>query len=235
MKKSILFGAFTACALMFASCDFFGQAVQEGALGDAQVIVNAGDNGIDTLDFVSSVANAFVLEDQDNVKIGTIDLCANVDLEKSQLNFPFMGIQINDTNSGVFTIDEVLTVDRLRNFNFDTIAKLLRQPSTLNFIVLAENDTAWYLTESGNITVTEFPAVGYLVKGSFTNVNAYYFTKWDVDRLNDNMDAEIAAGTFSLTTYFHPVTMSGTFNSRRTTLADRLIEEAFFNRGLCNL
>ena len=238
MKKRIIFSALAACAILFSACDttIISDAIDEGFLGDADVVITGGGYyGNDTVHFESSIVNGFYLEDSMTSIVATIDFCANVDLVTAELAFPFLGFQINDTTSGVYQMSEILTVDRLRNFNFDSLAILLRQPCSYNLMVIAVSDTSWYVSNSGSLTVNSYPIVGLMMEGSFVNVGAYYFTQSDVERLNDNMDAELTAGTFDLTNYFHPVTINGTYSSRRTTIADNLIRDAFYNGGLSDL
>ena len=134
--------------------------------------------------------------------------------------------------AGSYNVDQVLTQELLYNFNFDTLAKIIRDPAGFNIVAIAVSDTAWYISNTGSIVLSNYPSVGHELEGSFNNVGAYYFTESDVDRLNEAIENGAA---FNMADYFHPVTITGTFTSRRANLIHSLIEEAFFKGGLCNL
>ena len=238
MKKRLFlgFGAVAvACVAFFASCEFgtVNTIIEEGLFGNANVTITDND-GSEYIAYQSSIIDHFVKVDDvtNQTHVAAIDFSANVDLSKGELTFPFMAYQITDTLTDSYTCDQILTQERLNNFNFDSIAALLRDPSGFNMLIIAVSDTAWYVSNSGSIVVSTFPSVGHEVQGSFNNVGAYYFTITDVDNLAVALDN---GAEFNLNQFFHPVTITGSFNSRRAAVIHDLVEEAFFNGGLCNL
>ena len=236
MKKVLFLGAAAALMMSLSSCDenFVIGGLEEGLLGNASVVIDGEGyyNGTDTVTFSSSLADIFGRETEDTIHFSTLSLCANVDLANENLSFPFLAYQLRDTTTGVYPMETILTTQRLRNFNFDSIVEVLMQPSGFNCVVIAVSDTAWYISNSGNLNVSDFPSVGHNLEGTFSNIGAYYFTISDVERINENMDAEIAAGTFSLDNYFHPVTINGQFSSRRYVIIHDLVQWAFTEGNL---
>lgn len=242
MKKNLLWGAAAALVLSFSSCDdpsLITQMVQEGLLGSAEITIS-GQNGYydnnETVNFSCAIMDSIqqvVIEEEnfDTNYVSTLSLFANYDLQKSELTFPFMGFQFTDTAAGTYTFSKVLTADRLRNFNFDTIADIVFNTSGFNVLLIAITDTSWYVSDGGSLIITEYPATGHNMKGRFENVDAYYFTKTDVERLEEHLDD--ANLDQLLNTYFHHAAISGEFTSRRyPTLIKKIIDEAYKNRGL---
>lgn len=239
MKKCLLWGAAVALVMSFASCDdpnFVTNVVQEGLLGSAEITI-VGQNGYyenETLNFSSTVTDRIdtivTIDGVDTMFSATLDLFANVDLQKSELTFPFMGFQVTGTEAGTYTMSHVLTAERLRNFNFDSIADLVFAPSGFNVLLVAISDTSWYISDGGSITITEYPATGHNMIGTLNNVQAYYFTESDVEALAEHLDDP----DFELSNYFHAVaTINGNFQSRVfPTLIQEIINEAYRQRGL---
>lgn len=243
MKKrllSLLAGVFAILSL--SSCEDLGiisDIIEEGLFGEATVYITNTDQDnnstVDTVKFASSVVDNFTIVDDasETSTIATIDFCAQVDLSNAALAFPFMAFQVSDTATGSYTVNEFLTTERLRNFNFDTLASIIRSPAGFNLVVIALSDTAWYISNSGAINISEFPAVGYTVKGTFNNVKAYYVTQSDIDRINDDMMN--TGQMIDLDGYLPQVTLTGSFSSRRTTIIHDLVQQAFYEGGLSNL
>lgn len=240
MKKSLLWGAAAALVLAFSSCDdpsIITQMAQEGLLGSAEITIT-GQNGYfnndTTLNFASTITDKFdtlvTRGEWDTTYVATLDLFANVDLNKSELTYPFMGFQVSDTVAGTYTLSHILTPERLRNFNFDTIADLVFAPSGFNVMLIAVSDTAWYVADGGTITITEYPTTGHNMKGTFNNVQAYYFTKTDVEAIEEHLDEP----NFNIADYFHnTAVISGDFKSRvYPSLVQKIIDEAYRQRGL---
>ena len=128
-------------------------------------------------------------------------------------------------------IENQAVIGSLRDFKFDSIADIFFNPSGLNVLLIAVSDTAWYISNGGTITITEYPGYGHNMKGTFNNVDAYYFTSSDVKRLNDNWD-DIQANGLVLSDYFEQATINGEFNSRRYAMIHDLIDAAYTHRGL---
>ena len=236
MKKSLLFSAVALLMMSLSSCDenLLIDAVEEGLLGSAEITIT-GQNGYysndTTIHFASTITDNIDTVIENQAVIGTIDIFANVNLREQALAFPFMGFQITDTTTGTYTLSNVLTADRLRDFKFDSIADIFFNPSGLNVLLIAVSDTAWYISNGGTITITEYPGYGHNMKGTFNNVDAYYFTSSDVKRLNDNWD-DIQANGLVLSDYFDQATINGEFNSRRYAMIHDLINAAYTQRGL---
>ena len=236
MKKSLLFSAVALLMMSLSSCDegLIIDAVEEGLLGSAEITIT-GQNGYysndTTIHFASTITDNIDTVIENQAVIGTIDIFANVNLREQALAFPFMGFQVSDTTTGTYTLSNVLTADRLRNFKFDSIADIFFNPSGLNVLLIAVSDTAWYISNGGTITITEYPGYGHNMKGTFNNVDAYYFTSSDVKRLNDNWD-DIQANGLVLSDYFEQATINGEFNSRRYAMIHDLIDAAYTHRGL---
>ncbi len=236
MKKSLLFSAVALLMMSLSSCDegLIIDAVEEGLLGSAEITIT-GQNGYysndTTIHFASTITDNIDTVIENQAVIGTIDIFANVNLREQALAFPFMGFQVSDTTTGTYTLSNVLTADRLRDFKFDSIADIFFNPSGLNVLLIAVSDTAWYISNGGTITITEYPGYGHNMKGTFNNVDAYYFTSSDVKRLNDNWD-DIQANGLVLSDYFDQATINGEFNSRRYAMIHDLIDAAYTHRGL---
>lgn len=236
MKKSLLFSAVALLMMSLSSCDegLIIDAVEEGLLGSAEITIT-GQNGYysndTTIHFASTITDNIDTVIENQAVIGTIDIFANVNLREQALAFPFMGFQVSDTTTGTYTLSNVLTADRLRDFKFDSIADIFFNPSGLNVLLIAVSDTAWYISNGGTITITEYPGYGHNIKGTFNNVDAYYFTSSDVKRLNDNWD-DIQANGLVLSDYFEQATINGEFNSRRYAMIHDLINAAYTQRGL---
>ncbi len=236
MKKSLLFSAVALLMMSLSSCDegLIIDAVEEGLLGSAEITIT-GQNGYysndTTIHFASTITDNIDTVIENQAVIGTIDIFANVNLREQALAFPFMGFQVSDTTTGTYTLSNVLTADRLRDFKFDSIADIFFNPSGLNVLLIAVSDTAWYISNGGTITITEYPGYGHNMKGTFNNVDAYYFTSSDVKRLNDNWD-DIQANGLVLSDYFEQATINGEFNSRRYAMIHDLIDAAYTHRGL---
>ncbi len=236
MKKGLLFSAVALLMMSLSSCDenLLIDAVEEGLLGSAEITIT-GQNGYysndTTIHFASTITDNIDTVIENQAIIGTIDIFANVNLREQALAFPFMGFQVSDTTTGTYTLSNVLTADRLRDFKFDSIADIFFNPSGLNVLLIAVSDTAWYISNGGTITITEYPGYGHNMKGTFNNVDAYYFTSSDVKRLNDNWD-DIQANGLVLSDYFEQATINGEFNSRRYAMIHDLINAAYTQRGL---
>lgn len=227
MKRNLLFGSMAAFAMLFSACEtdvsFNNDVVADGLLGNASMVVT-GDgyyNSGDTINFSSSITDVFVA---DNGLHATIAVCAHVDLMNADVvEYPFMGFQLNDTTTGVYSLDSLLTADRLLTFNADSLKALISAPCDYNFVVVAVSDTAWYMTTNGSITVSQYGTMGNDVVGTINNAGAYYFTEGDVERFKDDLESGI--DNLILFNYLHPVTISGSFTCRRAAVINRLMEE----------
>lgn len=234
-----------ALVLSLSACDeesiqTVNDALEAGLLGSAEITVT-GQNGFDAqnaeIEFASTIMDHFdtvvTVNGSDRAYVGTLDLFANVDLnaEGAKLRYPFMGFQFSDSVAGTYTLSEVLTPQRLRNFKFDSIADIVFQPSGFNVLVIAIDDTSWYVSKGGGeITITEYPTTGQNMRGTLNNVEVYYFTETDVEAIQEHLNEP----NFNLDNYFHNTAIvSGTFKSKSYPfLIRKIIDEAYKNRGL---
>lgn len=235
MKKHFFNGILAiSCLFSLSSCDgieFINSVIEDGLLGNSTVFITSDGDNVDTLAFTSSVSDDFSKTVDDITSVATIDLSANVDLTSNDLAFPFMAFQFADTTTGTYTLDHLITIERLYHFNFDTLSNILAGPSGTNLIVIAMSDTAWYISDAGTITVNTYPEVGFMMEGALNNVSAYYITQGDIDRLNDAIDNETIV---SPNDFIHPVTLNGSFSSRRAAIIHNLVNNAFTNGGMTN-
>lgn len=243
MKKLLLLGAAAALVFSLSSCDeeTIAQMVNAGLLGSAEITVT-GQNGFDAsaadeIEFASTITDNFdtvvTIHGENKAYIGTLDIFANVNLDAdgATLRYPFMGFQFSDTTTGSYTLSEVLTPERLRNYKFDTIADIIFRPSGCNVLVIAMSDTSWYVSKGGGeIVIDEYPTTGKNMKGSINNVEVYYFTESDVEAIQEHLDDP----DFNLDQYFTKTAIvNGTFKSKDYPyLIHKIIEEAYNNRGL---
>lgn len=246
MKKRTLFGCIILfAAMVFTSCDGFnlgpGTEDELGQLaGHSSLTItrNTSEGSVtDSLRFGSSIVDIFTFETVDtNLPTGysTIDISANVNLTESNVSlaFPFMYFRLNDTTTGTYQFDTILTLDMLANLNFDTLINILANPDGGNMILIAENDSCWYITYGGDFVVTEFPSVGGIVRANFTNVNAWYVTQSKVNELAQDIDNMNYSHLADVDYYFPRVTFTGSVESRRWAVIHRIFEEAFVNGGI---
>lgn len=243
MKKNLLWGAAAALVLSLSSCDstVITQMAQEGLLGSAEITIS-GQNGYynndTTLNFASTICDKLdtnvTVDGRDTTYSATLDLFANVDLNNGDLTFPFMGFQVSNIVTGTYEMSHILTPERLRNFNFDTLADLIFAHSGFNVMMIAVSDTSWYVADGGTITITEYPTTGHNMKGTFNNVQCYYFTKTDVEAIEEAIEEHLDDPNFNIADYFHnTAVINGEFKSRvYPTLVQKIIEEAYRQRGL---
>ena len=206
----------------------------EGLLGSATIVVDK-DGVSDTTKYTSSIVDAFSKIDSLETEYkASVGLCANVNLTESNasLQFPFMYFRLNDTVTGNYQFDTILSMDLLLNLNFETMSQILADPYGDNMILVAESDTAWYLSHAGSLTISQYPSVGHFVECSFNNVEAFYITQSGIDRFNTDINNMDFSHVNDLGYYFPNATISGNSSCRRTTIVSRLIKTAFEEGGL---
>ena len=164
----------------------------------------------------------------------TIDISANVTLDNANvpLEFPFMYYRLNDSVTGPYNFDTILTLDMLQNLNFDTLISILSNPDGGNMILIAQNDSCWYITYGGQMVVSSFPAVGHIVQASFSNVQAWYVTQSKVDELSNDINNMNYSHLSDVDYYFPRVTMSGNVSSRRWAVIHTIFDMAFSQGGI---
>lgn len=245
MKKRIFLASFAIFAVFaLTSCDEMNISIDDitgGELvGNASLVIshNGPDGTVaDSMNFKSSIADAFDLSEFDSSLIegfSTVAISANVNLTEADvsLEFPFMYYRINDTLSGSYAFDTILTLEMLHNLNFDTLINILANPDGGNMILIAENDSCWYITFGGSLVVTEYPTVGKLIKANLSNATAWYVTQSKVDELSADIDNMNMAHWNDLEYYFPRVTLSGNITSRRWTVTRTIFNAAFSEGGI---
>jgi hypothetical protein len=247
MKKITLFGVVVTMAMMMASCDdlnlnnlFSDDDVLGDIIGNATVVISRnGAEGpqTDSIRFISSITDVFdvtVGDMKSEQGASTIDISANVELNDAnvELEFPFMYFRLGDTVSGVYPMDTIVTLDLLQGLNFERLVDVLADPAGGNMVLIAENDSCWYITYSGNLTVAQYPTVGKLVEGTFNGIGAWYITQSKVNELNDDINNYNLAHIDDLEYYFPRVTLTGNFSSRRWALIHSIFDAAFTNGGI---
>lgn len=245
MKKVQLGFMFLAAAFALTSCDGIINTIEDinnnELVGKASVEVTRTVNGVttvvDSLSFTSSIVDALDVNLYDeNLPAGffTVDISANVDFNTSdvELQYPFMLYRIDDTTTKSYTMDNMLSVEMLQNLDLESIINVVATPDGPNMILIAVNDSCWYLSNGGELIVSEYPTVGNLVKANFSNINGRYITQRKVEELNNDIENNNFAHISDLDYYFPEVTLSGSITSRRWAITQTIYESAFINGGL---
>lgn len=245
MKKSTFFASFVLLALFaLTSCDEMNISVDDITGGElvgsaSLTVTHNGPNGIvtDSMNFRSSIADAFDLSKFDSTLVegySTVAISANVNLTDADVSlaFPFMYYRINDTLSGSYAFDTILTIEMLHNLNFDTLVNVLANPDGGNMILIAENDSCWYITFDGSLVVTEYPTVGHLINATVSNATAWYVTQSKVNELSADIDNMNYTHLGDLDYYFPRVTLSGNITSRRWAVTQTIFNAAFSQGGI---
>jgi len=239
MKKTIKVLVLAAVStLTFASCDELTEIASE-MFGSADLIINDPTGGsyyapdaagIDTVHFEAGISDVifktFNPSELDSTMTGidtvitihsAATVAANIDFSnENTLTYPYMAILIADSVAGNYNITPILTEENMLDFRFN---HYIKNPTESNLVAIAVSDTSWYLSHSGSITIAQYPAYGYMVSGSFNNVNAYYFTQSMIDEIADMIRNE---ETVDINTVLHPVVLSGSFECRRANVSQML-------------
>ena len=241
MKKRLFLGV----ALLFGffamtSCEDFnfnqnGFNIDEGLVGSASVVITSQGTDtttVDSLHFISSIVDAFNFSEFDSTLgegFSTIDISANINLNGSNvaLEFPFMYYRIDDTVAGTYAMDTILTLDLLQGLNYQTLKNVLASPEGGNMVLIALNDSCWYITYSGNLVVTQYPAIGHMVKANLDNIGAWYVSQSKINELNDDINNMNYSHLSNLDYYFPRVTLSGSVTSRRWDIIHTIFRKAF--------
>lgn len=238
MKKTIKVLVLAAIStLAFASCDELTEIASE-MFGSADLIINDPTGGsyyapdaagIDTVHFEAGISDVifetFSPSDLDSTiaydSVITIHsaatVAANIDFaNESALTYPYMAVLIADSVAGNYDITPILTQENMLDFRF---THYIKNPTESNLVAIAVSDTSWYLSHSGTITIEQYPTYGYMVSGSFNNVNAYYFTQSMLDEIADMIRNN---ETVDINTILHPVVLNGSFECRRANISQML-------------
>lgn len=244
MKKLFILCGFAISVFFIAtSCEGveIGETEAPDLVGNASIVltttVNDSTTVSDTVKFSSSIVDAFDVTLYDsNAAPGysTVDICANValDADDVELSFPFMYFRIDDTVTASYEMENILTLDLLQGLDFNKLVDVLANPNGPNMVLMAENDSCWYISFAGSIVVSEYPTVGHVVKCTMDNVRAWYVTQAKINELNDDIENMNFAHLTDLNYYFPLVTINGNINSRRWTLIHTIFNSAFSDGGI---
>lgn len=249
MKKTFLFlAAAVACMFGLTSCEGeqidLGQFSGQDVLGHINLVATNVQNGQpltegDTIALKSAMCNVsynfdtVYQGDSVNVNINGValfvgtasDIVAN---GTTEINFPLCGINLNDTVAKTYSVncpvDDFSALEFVHQENWNGLF-LSGSVDIENVFVLAVSEEDYFLGYQGSIVISEFSAVGGLVKGQINNVRAFYITKAQMEALWEMSDAQRAQ--ISPLTYFSTVTLNGEISSRRANMDDVLnsIEE----------
>lgn len=237
MKKFFLFGAIAATLLSFSACevdDIVNEVIESGIYGSASFDVTV-DGATQTLDFASNVTDSYNLEDSESELDATVAFCADVAINFQEggagLTFPYAAFQFSAQEAGTYQFSQLVNGKTLKDFCYDTVVNLLRRPSGVNLFVMGnvlenQNDTMWYVSESGNITVNNYPQMGGHMRGTVT-IQGICFTTKDIED-NKELIEEAFDNDENYDIHNFPFikscTISGNFDCMRTALVQDVIK-----------
>lgn len=245
MRKKVLFGCIIlSLAFAMTSCDGLNLNSifnpEEELVGNASIVITRNNDGViehDSIHFTSSLVDVFDFADVDSTLgegYSTIDISANVNLSEANVSlaFPFMYVRLDDSTAKSYTMDTILTIDLLNGLDFAKLVNVLANPDGGNMVLIAENDSCWYISHAGEFVVTRYPTVGNIVEGTFNNVEAWYVTQAKINELNDDIQNYNFAHLGDLNYYFPRVTINGNINSRRWSIIHSIFNTAFSQGGI---
>lgn len=240
MKKFTILGSFIVTALLaLTSCE--GLTFNSGedlineltGYANVQITRTVGEGTeTDSMKFSNSICDVFDFKSVDSTLsagYSTIGIGANVDLSVSnvELSFPFMYYRLNDSTTGAYNFDTILSMTMLQNFNYESLMDILGNPQGGNMVMIAENDSCWYITYEGQLVVTEFPSIGHLFKCDLNGAKALYVTQAKIDELTSDIENMNYTHMTEPDYYFPSVTLSGNITSRRWALIHNVFNTAF--------
>lgn len=238
MKKTFfLMAAAVACLFGMTSCEGedinLSQFTGQDVLGHITLTATNVQQGQpltegQTIELKSAMCNVkfdTVYEGEDvNVDAGALfvgtasDIIAN---GNTSINFPLCGINLRDTVAKNYVvscpIDNFDAFEYAKQENWNALL-ISNSVHLTNVIVLAMDEENYFLGYDGSINITEFSAVGGLVKGQINNMRAFYITKAQMEALWAMTEEE--RGAYTPVNYFQSVTLNGEISSRRANIAD---------------
>lgn len=229
MKKILLPFMAAGMLLGFTSCE----DMTGGLIGSATVIVESSNDddatvSRDTLSFSSSVCDVY----QDSLHSGPLSIAARIDLTEGAVDIqpPFMVFHMNDTLTGSYTCDSVSPTE------LATLADMLDEEmlNAKNFILVKTNDSTIIMSHAGQLSMTQFPTYGKLVKCDFDSVRCYVLTEMKLNELqqliSDANEGDVTAiarlSQLSLGDLFDEVVITGQASCRRMNITS-LISNVF--------
>lgn len=239
MKKRFLaIATALACAFGFSACegdDWKDLIEQTDLAGHVTLYVSNAQEGQmyqdgDSIRFKSAVSNVrfdTVIIDSlhrgYNITAGTLLVGTRdnaITHADEELQPPFLGINLRDTNTGVHRINcPIDKIDFFRYLYETNVESIILSGVNLgtmvgNLFAVAYDSTSYYIGYSGSINITEFGAQNSLVVGT-VNVNCIYITNTQLEELvNDEQYYDM-----DLSDHFPTVTFTGEISSRRADIA----------------
>ncbi len=239
MKKRVMaLATAVICAFGLASCDdeSLNNLIEQSDLaGHVTLYVSNAQEGQmyqdgDSIRFKSAVSNVrfdTVFIDSSHVgydltvgtlMVGTRD---NAITHAEDLQPPFLGINLRDTNTGVHRIS--CPIDKIEFFRYlyeSNIESVILSgvdfgPIIGNLFAVAYDEHCYYIGYSGAITINEFGVQNSLVTGT-VNVNAIFITDTELEELVNHEEDYIGV---DLSDHFPTVTFTGEISSRRADIA----------------
>lgn len=232
MKKTLL-SLFAVCTLLLAACDpaEFIEDLVDDLFGEAQITVIDG-TGSQTFEFSSGLVNTVT----DTAYAGTLLVAASIDLTVDEINlpYPYFGVTLNDTVAGTYAMDTLtlgMFADGTVNAN-----RILTAFKGRNFLIVAESDTSWYVSNGGMVEVDSYPALGAEMDGTVSGTdNAVYISQSRLNAAVDTVamrvvsyrmrhpaarqtDIDAYVNSMTIGEVFPTVTIGGTFTCRRMNI-----------------
>lgn len=239
MKKRFLaIATAVICAFGLASCEEDGWKdliEQTDLAGHATLYVSNAQEGQmyndgDSIRFKSAVSNVrfdTIIYDSAhagyNITAGTLLVGTRdnaITHADEELEPPFLGINLRDTNTGVHNIQ--CPIDKIEFFRYlyeTNIESIILSgvdfgPIVGNLFAIAYDEHSFYIGYSGSINVTEFGAENGLVKGT-VNVNTIFITDTQLEELVNNEEQYTGV---DLSNHFPTATFTGNIESRRANI-----------------
>lgn len=237
--KKIMLGLVAVGLLAFSSCDFF-QTIIESFFGNASLTL-VKEEGSQSQEFTSCVSSTMILPNEEgDSTLSTLFLaaCINLTEENATVDFPYLGINLTDSVAGDYDLASFSL-----SFFADSNLKgedMLQNFKGQNVLVYVPNDSTWYLSNGGTVTLNNFAIIGKETSGSFTidgnllemNIaSILQAINWVANYTAERTAELVAAGTSDeeeirsiiqaeidgtpLTTCFHAVSLTGSFSSLR--------------------
>lgn len=217
MKKALV-AICASFALLFAACeesdweDIISQVVGNADFGVTNAIGTPYE-GVDSVHFSSCATN--VLSGREYH--GTILLGAKIDLNNaSELRYPYLGIQINDTVAKSYPLD-TLSFSIIDAFSPEN---MLTEAINRNIIIIAQSDTSWFVSSGGTMNVSEFPAYGRALHATVNSAKMYYITQSKIEAVRNMSAPELL--TTTVDQYFNSALINGNITSRRMDIQNLL-------------
>ena len=260
--KSILVATLLATSVMFSACDedslnnlldsvggkatFTVSNTEMSAFGDQNVNHPTGDSIIfksvlaDVADqeiYVGEVEGEEVNETVTVQSFLALGSGRSLSTTTSEVAYPLFGIKVAATEPGTYELTENLLQDQDFISNLDSEWTRLLSRGRENLLLMADNDSNFYISCGGSITFDNLPEFGGTITGTLNNVEVRFIRVNDLNRVKaiinrlaeDPTDEEanrwiewIQSGMYE---YFFPKqTLNGTFECVRANVV-KMVEK----------